>query len=313
MITKPTVFILGAGASAPYGYPVGAALKNDICLNFGRDMETLHKKSNSISNEALDFVETIPEFTTAFRNSRIKSIDRWLSLNPRYREIGKLAITNAIIKHENKTQLYFEGTQDKSDDWFSLLFNQMIRGTSCPDDFLKNQATFVTFNYDRLLEQLFFESLENTFSEFRPDEVGQMLSHFDKSIFHVYGTIGESPLATRDRRYSKDWNLTHINKARAGIHIINERTSTANIMSIIGQAKSIYFLGFGYDDENLQVIGFSKGRHGVKGTDIFGTALGLLPEEIRPIKIIVKIGTFCEIESCDCTTLLRKYLPRVVG
>jgi hypothetical protein len=31
MITKPTLFILGAGASIPYGFPSGWDLRNRIC------------------------------------------------------------------------------------------------------------------------------------------------------------------------------------------------------------------------------------------------------------------------------------------
>ena len=34
MITKPTVFILGAGASKPYGYPTGDGLKDFIVDQF---------------------------------------------------------------------------------------------------------------------------------------------------------------------------------------------------------------------------------------------------------------------------------------
>ena len=34
MITENTVFILGARASCPYGFPSGAGLRDDICCNF---------------------------------------------------------------------------------------------------------------------------------------------------------------------------------------------------------------------------------------------------------------------------------------
>ena len=33
MIDTPTLFILGAGASVPYGFPVGAQLKRHIIKN----------------------------------------------------------------------------------------------------------------------------------------------------------------------------------------------------------------------------------------------------------------------------------------
>jgi hypothetical protein len=46
MISKYTVFILGAGGSAPYGYPKSNGdLKDDICLNFKADMSNLFSTS----------------------------------------------------------------------------------------------------------------------------------------------------------------------------------------------------------------------------------------------------------------------------
>ena len=47
MISNDTLFILGAGASAPYGYPKSSGdLKDDICLNFKADMDKLFKLGN---------------------------------------------------------------------------------------------------------------------------------------------------------------------------------------------------------------------------------------------------------------------------
>jgi len=36
-----TVFILGAGASKPYGYPTGQELREYICKEFQTDLQTL--------------------------------------------------------------------------------------------------------------------------------------------------------------------------------------------------------------------------------------------------------------------------------
>ncbi|MCH7950707.1 MAG: WbqC family protein [Candidatus Dadabacteria bacterium] len=38
MITNPTVFILGAGASKPYGFPTGMGLKNEILKILGKSL-----------------------------------------------------------------------------------------------------------------------------------------------------------------------------------------------------------------------------------------------------------------------------------
>jgi hypothetical protein len=319
MITKNTVFILGAGASAPYGYPVGIGLRDDICLNFAQDIETLLRKSNTEYSYLMDLLELIPDFVQAFRMSRNKSIDRWLSVNPRYKEIGKLAIANSIVKHENQANLLFEG-KDKAPDWFTVLFNEMIAGSSLPEHFMMQKGGFITFNYDRVLEYLFYDSFKNTYSGLPDHEVSRILSSLGTSIIHVYGTIDDPPWEKGRSTYAKDYNLTYLSKARNGIRIINERTNDSGTAAmewrhfrdiIFADVDSIFFLGFGYDPENLRILDIPNYPDGHKPA-IYGTAHGLLAEEIAQARNRVLRGDPCLVEPCDCTTLLRKYLHRVM-
>ena len=170
MISNGIVFILGAGASVPYGYPIGSQLRDDICLNFKKDM-TGHKESSGGDYGPLkDLIQLVDDFVERFQNSRIRSIDKWLSLNEGYKDIGKLAIVNAIVKRENRRQLMFEG-RDKSFDWFSVLFNEMMVGVAMPHHFSYREVCFITFNYDRVFEHLFFESFRNTFPSISLEEM----------------------------------------------------------------------------------------------------------------------------------------------
>jgi hypothetical protein len=101
MIKEPTLFILGAGASKPYGYPTGRELRkqiiNDSCtllgkvINRSRNMEDLVRKRHR--REAKKFVR-------AFEKSSVESIDKWLSQNPTFSYYGKIAITLCIIQNE---------------------------------------------------------------------------------------------------------------------------------------------------------------------------------------------------------------------
>lgn len=68
MITKDTVFVLGTGASAPYGYPVGTGLTDDICLDFISDIARLAAKGPN--NIVLELMEGASEFVDKFRRSR---------------------------------------------------------------------------------------------------------------------------------------------------------------------------------------------------------------------------------------------------
>jgi hypothetical protein len=225
MISNNTVFILGAGASAPYGYPKSSGeLRDDICLNFKTDMRNLFEKSKGDYLELGDLLtRDADDFIERFQNSRMRSIDSWLSLNKRYEDIGKLAIVNAIVKRENKSSVMFEG-KDKSLDWFSVLFNEMMIYVAKPDHFYYREVYFVTFNYDRVFEHLLYESFRNTFSEVQLEEINRILSNI--TIIHVYGCIDDPPWKKGGYKYGGSYKLKYLDEARKRIKIVGE--SVAN-------------------------------------------------------------------------------------
>jgi len=54
VITTPTVLVLGAGASAPYGFPTALELKQKICNAFAKDSvatRLLHEGSDIPMNK----------------------------------------------------------------------------------------------------------------------------------------------------------------------------------------------------------------------------------------------------------------------
>jgi hypothetical protein len=313
MISNHTVFILGAGASAPYGYPKSSGdLKDDICLNFKTDIDKLFKASKGDYWELGDLMEAADDFVERFQNSRIRSIDRWLSLNGRYKVVGKLAIVNTIVKKENKSSLMFEG-RDKSLDWFSVLFNEMMVGVAKPEHFYYHRVYFITFNYDRVFEHLLYESFRNTFSGVQPEEIDRILSNI--TIIHVYGCIDDPPWKKGGYKYGDSYKLKYLDEARKRIKTVGE--SVANDTQpfrskedlSLSSAKKMFFLGFGYDPQNLEILGIPKRfETGSKPPKIFGTGRGLLPEEIKSIQM--KLGPFrtTTIDEVDCTELLRKHL-----
>jgi hypothetical protein len=61
MILTPTTFVIGAGASSPYGLPTGMQVKQRACaLSQRSDMYQLILKDSSISMDTLDrFLEDL--------------------------------------------------------------------------------------------------------------------------------------------------------------------------------------------------------------------------------------------------------------
>ena len=168
MITEPTLFILGAGASKPYGYPTGRELRKQIIKEspkyFGNTLDKTPRIPDH--NKHIRNVE-LGKFVHAFEKSSVESIDKWLSFNPKFSDYGKIAIT-LCIKHSETTSHFREVMPSEyySQDWYTLLFSRMASGLKGPKDldkFKNNRVAFVTFNYDRSFEYFLHESFVHAF------------------------------------------------------------------------------------------------------------------------------------------------------
>lgn len=160
MIKDNCVLILGAGASAPYGFPTGAGLKQMICINFEMMWEKFlwERFQTSITDDYMQAQkQNAKEFINDFKKFDHDSIDLFLDIYKEHSEIGKKAIYLTILDIEFKTL-----RRSKVNDWYTQLFRLML-GTS--DNYFKlseNNLTIITFNYDRSLENYFY----NTFMDF---------------------------------------------------------------------------------------------------------------------------------------------------
>jgi hypothetical protein len=119
MIEQETVFILGAGASAPYGYPTGNGLRNAICQGFPKKLQKLLPISQTvIPRETLrGLIRDSGEFANTFDLSNTPSIDLFLARNPRFSQVGKIAIALEILTAEGNSR--FGENVEKGQDWYS--------------------------------------------------------------------------------------------------------------------------------------------------------------------------------------------------
>jgi hypothetical protein len=150
MIEIPTVFILGAGASKPYGYPTAAELREFIIINFCNEYRSLLEKASVDAQTITRFLHDAQIFVDAFNDSSIESIDQFLSINPSFTSIGKKVITLSILYKEKMSALNEGmGLSNASKSWYRLLFKHMTSGLKEPSDFVKfpeNKVAFITFN-----------------------------------------------------------------------------------------------------------------------------------------------------------------------
>ena len=174
---------------------------------------------------------------------------------------------------------------DIKQDWYSYLFQKMAEDLSQPesyDHFDANQVAFITFNYDRSLEHFLYESLSNAFSSAPTDKIIKQLRSIQ--IFHVYGIVDKLPWQGGETEYGNDFTINSINEMENNIRLINERIHLdIRAMEVaMHNASRFYFLGFGYAEENMDVLGIRRIFNGDQ--KIYGTAMGLSDKEISEIR-----------------------------
>src|SRR4030043_2096500 len=98
MFSQSTVLVLGAGASRPYGFPLGDDLRQRItafCFNTNtfqckQILEVGHSE------------QEIHDFHTSLVGSINETIDTFLEDRPSYRSIGAFAIAQVLMQLENE-------------------------------------------------------------------------------------------------------------------------------------------------------------------------------------------------------------------
>ena len=262
MIKSPVVFVLGAGASLPYGYPSGAKLVADMLSLHGDVTDILRNCGYSGGHWG--------EFQEALKKSAQASIDSFLERRPDMREIGKVLIAAHILRCEYESHFY-----GNDDHWYPLLLDKL----DDPYDALDfSNTTIVTFNYDRSLEQFLFQALCSRHNK-DCESVAKTLSRL--RIIHVYGYLG--PLdwqVTGGRAYSPRVSAAEARIAAGGIKIISEgREDSEEIeqaRAAIADAKFVVFLGMGYHPDNMRRLGLPLDN---KPRPLSGSGFGLTHNE----------------------------------
>ncbi len=123
MIDQETIFIIGAGASRPYGYPTGYELRKYICINFPPLLRRISGNSQ-FSHIRAAWNSEAKELAKVFEKSSTPSIDLFLARNNNFSEIGKIAILLSIFEAERKSR-FRENSHIEEQDWYSYLYQKM--------------------------------------------------------------------------------------------------------------------------------------------------------------------------------------------
>ncbi len=279
MITKQTVFILGAGASTEYGFPLGAALVQQLIKDTSRN-ENLGQQLLAAQFRGND----IDEFREKLKFSDSSSIDTFLEGNEdKLVEIGRAAIALTILVKENGcTESQSLVGNPPEDHWLRYVWNLMRSGCS-RDNFPENKVAFVTFNYDRTVEQYFDIVLQNSFN-MSQNETPE-LRDLAIPIIHLHG----EPTGRRFGDYSYPLSGEDVRSVASGIRIVHDPVAEgdpnfAKAHELISQASVVCLLGFGYHPTNIERLKLKELRRGSNAPPVFGSIYLMEEAEIGVAK-----------------------------
>ncbi|MFC1888548.1 hypothetical protein ACFL4G_02205 [Thermodesulfobacteriota bacterium] len=311
MIDEETAFILGAGASAPYNYPTGERLKNFICKEFPSKIKGYSNKRDRQKEIEASHAKRMAK---DLKQSGDPSIDSFLDSSPHYNEIGKFAILCAIYHYEQHTQYPWDLIDDsKKKDWFTYLWENMkrdLKGSHGYERLCENKVSFITFNYDRSLEYFFYTSITRKYNG--TNFTNKMISETIPPIKHIYGKIADLPWESeKGKEFTFPTDRYPDRQLVNNIKLINERTvkDTNDINKIITKAKRIFFLGFGYLEENMKILNIPESLRDNPEKKLFGTMLDLDERDQGEIsrRIAVRHETK-HFPPVDCAQLLKSFL-----
>jgi len=309
------VFVLGAGASCPYGFPSGRELREQIISIYASNCEAYLRTKERGKRLIPQALNKAKRFVDKFRKSSTKSIDLFLVRNPEYSRAGKRAIIFRILDAERASG-FREKARYRDQDWYAWLFEQMTDELLQKEDysrFSENDVSFITFNYDRSLEHFLYDSLVNSFIDIPEDKIIEQLNQI--KICHVFGQVG--PLEWQgqysETEYRASLSNINIDALCDNIKIVHEKGENPKLreaQELISKAHRVFFLGFGYAEENLDALNIPAILSDVR--QVFGTALGLTDKEKDRIASLFRDisgkSRNVYIKNKDCLALLREVL-----
>lgn len=293
MNLKNTIFILGAGASKPYGYPTASELRNDIIKHYEdvirQTLELMHYPQDNIKEE----IERIKPIIEKFDLSHTSSIDLFLT---RHRDsvdiiLGTQLIWLYIMCYERRSKLSSQ-IEELEEDWYYEFFNELTGDITSKQD-LSNlpgeKICFITFNYDRSLENYLFLSFKNSFSLTAEETKKIMNEHF--TFHHVYGKVLnlEWESETYGAPYKNEMSLHFLNEAHKLINLTyDQRQMESPIQDLIKNNITLIFLGFSFAKANIDFLNLRE----ILTPDhtIYATGVGLHDSRIIKIKSFLQRG-----------------------
>ena len=256
-----TTIILGAGASKPYGFPLGPELKQ-IVTQYARERSVQERlKQLHYQPQHLD------ELVECLRYGRFPTVDEFLDAKKSFREIGGYIIAESILNHEVKDMIF------PARDWLAVLYTKLHRKIVSGEPL---NLTIITLNSDRTVEYFFSKVTRYDCREDEEEKVAEVIKSIP--ILHPHGSLG--PLS--ELSYGLDGGPRDASKIRhAGkrIQIISDKLEDSaaytEAQNALEYTDRILFIGFAYHPSTMESL---LKKVDLERTELIGTSLQLSKE-----------------------------------
>jgi len=334
VITHPTTFVVGAGASFDFGFPLGEGLtkqiSNSLILN-----NTARSDAAELMRTALSILPRRSDVRIAtvelYRQAPIlraglgtaSSIDAFL--DSRHDDgaielLGKMAIGACLITAERACSPLRPRRPGEPIDisasessWIARLFRTVLAPgvkKSHLERIFEN-VSFIVFNYDRCIEHYLTHALASHFTIDLDTAASVVRDRLN--IVHPYGSLGPLHGVNDAIDFGHDYR-SDTPHAADGIYAISQRILTftesqkanaAEAKAMVENALRLVFLGFGFGDQNMELL---RPRN-TTIQDIRGTVKGLSRSNQREVAAQIHALTGQQVDGddlvdCDCASLI---------
>jgi hypothetical protein len=285
MILEPVILVLGAGASQPYGYPLGGRLREILCAP-SHELATLVTDAGHDRN-------AIAHFAEEFGYSNLASIDVFLERQPKLAALGRAMIAGAILQLE---------PAHLSGDWYAYLWQQLSQDAPTLEQFKRNDLKVITFNYDTSFERFIVNSIRASY-DVTLDEAKTAFQEIP--VIHVHGYIPfklaarfltPSPATSTSIRASSDKIVT--------LHEGQDHSKEFKMARYwLQNASRVIFLGFGYHPANVRRLRVQDWLN--RDVIVRGSTKGLVGQETGRVMRLFYDSPKVILEDRDCLDMLR--------
>jgi hypothetical protein len=174
------------------------------------------------------------------------------------------------------------------------------------EEFGQNQLSFVTFNYDRVVEYFFHASLRNSYGK-HENECVEVLRHIP--VIHLHGRLGYLPWeSVHNRPFVNDVTRLALLESIDNLKIIHEDIKDGRdreftrAKQLLSDAEQIYFMGFGFNRTNverLDLVNLTSGK-------AMATSMGLTSQEVTAI--LQMTDSKINFQNVDCIGMCRNLI-----